>query len=60
MFRKFIKSLNWSGAFITLVICGMGAMSRNNESFTTSLMVWGVLGIPISAIFLFVGRDSEK
>lgn len=60
MFRKLIKSLNWGGAFFVLLICGVGAMSRNNESFGTSLMVWAVIGLPISALFLFLGRDSEK
>lgn len=60
MFKKFIKSLNWGGAFIIFIICGLGAISRNNESLSTSLMVWLVFGIPTSVVTLFIGRETEK
>lgn len=58
--KNFIKSLNWSGALITFLICGLGAMSRSNESIEKSLLVWLIIGVPISLIFLFIGRVNEK
>jgi hypothetical protein len=56
--KKFIKSLNWGGALFMFVFCGLGAMSRKNEDIQTSLMVWLVFGLPISLLFLFVGREK--
>ncbi len=56
--KKFIKSLNWGGALFLFVVCGLAAISRKNEDIQTSLMVWLFLGIPVSLLFLFIGREK--
>lgn len=58
---KFIKRLNWSSFAFMLVVTAMGAVSRKQDpSLMHSFKIWLIVGLPIAAIFLFVGMKPKK
>lgn len=57
---SFLKRLNWGAFFFMLMICAFGAASRKQDSsFYQSFMIFLVIGVPISCIFLFVNMDAK-
>lgn len=50
-----MKKLNWQLFVLALLICALGAVSRiQDNSLGDSFVIFCVVGIPLSAIFLFV------
>jgi hypothetical protein len=59
--RNYIKRLNWFGFFVTFSICGAGALARQQDAtLFDSLMVWLIIGLPMSLIILFVGMEPKN
>jgi hypothetical protein len=60
-FKNYINRLNWIGFFGVFLMCGIGAFGRTEDpTLFDSLMVWLILGLPISLIFLFVGMEPKE
>lgn len=56
----FLKRLNWGAFFFMLMICAFGAASRKQDSsLYQSFLIFFVIGVPISSIFLFVNMDPK-
>lgn len=57
--KKYLRSLNWSGFWMMLILCGLGL--GTNESVVT-FGIWAfmmlIFGVPIACFFLFaIGRE---
>ena len=52
-----LKQLNWQGAILIFVLCGLGVLSNaNTHSFFDWTFLTLLIGLPISIIILFVGK----
>lgn len=59
--KSYIKRLNWNGFFIILLLTAFGAASRTQDaSIYDSFMVWLIIGVPVSLVFLFIGMDKKN
>lgn len=56
---KKIKTLNWVGFVIVLLLCSLAAMLNKNVN---SITEWGLLttlfGFPVATFFLIAGRKK--
>lgn len=56
--RSKIKGLNWFGFIIVLLLCSLGAMINENVSNIQEwLVLMGLIGLPISILILFLGKE---
>jgi FtsH-binding integral membrane protein len=59
-FKNYINRLNWFGFFVIFLMCGGGAFSREQDpTLFHSFLIWMILGLPISLIFLFIGMKPK-
>ena len=57
----YLKRLNWTAFSIALLTTLLGAMGRTQDnSIFESFLVWCIVGIPLSIIFLFIGVESKN
>lgn len=57
----YLKRLNWVAFSIALLTTLLGAVGRTqDESIFESFLVWVVIGVPLSTIFLFIGIESKN
>ena len=58
-FKIYLSKLNWSGFIFMWLLCMIGATSNENVN---SIQQWALLvvvfGVPISAFFLFAGKED--
>ena len=58
---KFIKKLNWTGFSIVFLITLMGSLLRKqDDTIYESLLVFLLIGVPLSLLFLFLGIDEKN
>ena len=58
---SYLKRLNWTAFSIALLTTLLGAMGRTQDnSIFESFLVWCIVGIPLSIIFLFIGVKSKN
>ena len=56
---NYLKKLNWSGAAIVFALCILAAMTRKQDpNILTSFIVGLIIGVPISILFLFMGKKD--
>lgn len=59
--KNYLKRLNWFGFSIVLLTCGAGAAARTQDAtLFQSFMVFLVMGLPLSTIFLFIGIEPKE
>lgn len=58
---SYLKRLNWLAFSITLLTTLLGAMGRTQDnSIFESFLIWGIIGVPLSTIFLFIGVKTKN
>lgn len=58
---NYFKKLNWAGFLI--ILCFVSIASLSNKSMSTFhewLMFELIVGLPISLLFLFIGKENEQ
>lgn len=59
--KKYIKRLNWFGFGVVMFACAAGAAARTQDAtLFQSFMVFLVLGLPLSTLFLFIGMEPKE
>ena len=59
--KKYLKRLNWFGFGVVMFTCAAGAAARTQDAtLFQSFMVFLVLGLPLSTIFLFIGMEPKE
>lgn len=59
--KDYIKRLNWFGFVVVFFMCGAAAFSRKQDpTLFDSFLVWMILGLPMSVVFLFIGMEPKN
>lgn len=59
--KNYIYRLNWTAFSIALLTTLLGAMGRTQDnSIFESFLVWCIIGVPLSIIFLFIGIETKN
>ena len=57
----YLKRLNWTAFSIALLTTLLGSMGRTQDnSIFESFLVWCIIGVPLSIIFLFIGIETKN
>lgn len=58
---SYIKRLNWKAFSVALLTALLGAMGRTqDETIFERFLVWIIMGVPLSIIFLFIGIEEKN
>lgn len=56
--KRYLLRLNWKGFLIVLLLSMIAAVVNENvDSYLEWLLLVFIFGIPLSLLFLFVGKD---